>query len=198
MSKGTLSFACNTEKQNYCRTFGFMKRYYHQVLSLFLVISLFGCGSGTNSSVSSADSGNSSGKTVSYLTEDGRFEIIEVECTEHSKTQNHDAYVSVRIKVKNNTDQDFDYVEFSGQSYDKNEDNLNNIGFQLLDIDAGHSAWSSSPSGGTGLEDYGGFKLKNYEIADEKEGTLYRQEVVDFDKKNYINLDEMNIIKSDK
>ena len=167
-------------------------------LIISTVLFLVGCGSGSGNNGASSNSGNSSEKTVSYLTEDGRFEIIAVECTEHAKTQNHEAFVSVRIKVKNNTDRDYDYVEFMGQSYDKNEDNLNNIGFQIRDIDAGHSAWSSNPSGGTSLENYGGFKLKSYEIADEKEGSLYRQEVVDFDKKIYISLDEMNIIKSDK
>lgn len=178
-----------------------MKTVFKQIIVLLFAVCLIACGSSSGSSNGSSQGStdaNQASKTVSFTTEDGNFEITEIECTSHPKTQNHDAYVSIRIKVKNNTDKDFDYVAFPGHGYDKNEDNLNNLNIQIRDIEAGHSAWSSEPTGGTDLEHFGGIKLTGYEIADEKEGTLYRNTVVDFEKKLYLPLDQMSVIEDDR
>lgn len=177
-----------------------MKKVFKLAMVFILVLGIVGCASNTNQNNLSTDPGNSNNlpasessntkeaKKISYVTEDGKFEIIE-----SNYYVSTDDTVAVNIRVKNLTDEDYDYVSFEGYAYDSNGDKFNNVGANIWGIDAKSSAYSNAyMSTGVKGDSFGGIKLTGLTISNKKDGTYYREYSLDFEKKMVISKDDMN------
>ena len=173
-----------------------MKKIWVMLLACLMFICLLSACGGASTSSTGSNSNNtnntqSSDKKVIELNIPlgDEFTIIEAD---YSTKKRAGGLVTVRLKIKNNTENDFDGVSFQFYSYDKNGDRVGAHFFSEGDMEAEHATWVGDISTDLTLDDFGSIKIDYYEpeewIDDNTMQALYK---VDLDPKPEVLLEQM-------
>lgn len=144
-----------------------MKKWIALLLALVMCLSLCACGGKSDTAKDATDTtGNSEQKKEVESIElnipvGDDFTIVEATYT---TKQLVDEKVSVRLKVQNNTDTDFEMIMFQFHYYDKNGDRTGSLVLSASDMEAGHATWTSYIDTNLTSEDFGSVKIEYYEI----------------------------------
>ena len=147
---------------------------------------LFGCASGTSGKSSSA----SNEKEFSYITEDGKIEIIQARYMVNTQKGN----VAVKIRIRNLTNEDHTNIEINGYGFDKNGDKVGDWSVVCLDVEAGQASWSNAYGGLTDSKEdsFAGIKITSFRYWDYKDNKFSNIYEYEFKNKIIITKEEMS------
>ena len=151
-----------------------MKRFVAMLLALMMVLSLIACGSSNTSAPNepantTTEPTNTPSEPANQNTEksielnipiDERFTIIEAIYTTKQFT---DGSLAVKLKIKNNTEENYQDISFEVGSYDKNGDKQWQE-YCYAEIEAGHATWTTFFGTDLSLDNFGSVKIQSYEI----------------------------------
>ena len=162
------------------------------ILSVILVLLLCSCGKAPASNIIAENTPSTSEPTqkIELNIPLGKYFTI-VEATYTTK-QIVGEEVSVKLKIKNNTDQDFRLVSFQYYSYDKNGDKVGQVTGDIDALEANHSAWTTYISTFTTLDEFGSIRIEYFEIQEFiDDNTVTTLEKVDLNPNPEILLSQM-------
>lgn len=130
--------------------------------------------------------GASSYNTTSFISKEMETEILSMEATEavpkqielnipvgndftiveatYSTKQYYDNTVAVKLKIKNNTDENFQMVLFQFYAYDKNGDRCGAHCLSIPDMEALQATWTFNISTKLDINDFGSIKIDYYAL----------------------------------
>ena len=153
-----------------------MKKWIAWLLALVMCLVLCACGGGAHDAQSSESASPEKTDAAEKTQEDAdaepqhielnipvgsRFTIVEATCSTERSAEDE---VMVRLKIQNNTDEDFECVDFQFYSYDKNGDKVGEHNLGVDDMEAGHATWTSDIYTDLTMDEFGSVKIDNYEI----------------------------------
>ena len=162
------------------------------ILSAILVLLLCSCGKAPVSNIITENAPSNSEPTqkIELNIPLGEYFTI-VEATYTTKLIVGEK-VSVYLKIKNNTDQDFRLVTFQYYSYDKNGDKVGQVMGDIDALEANHSAWTTAISTFTTLNEFGSIRIEYFEIQEFiDDNTVTTLEIVDLNPNPEILLSQM-------
>lgn len=72
--------------------------------------------------------------------------------------------VSVKLKIQNHSEIDYQMVEFGFYSYDKNGDQVGSVTESVSEMEAGHSTWTGYISTWMTIEEFNSIRISDFEI----------------------------------
>lgn len=144
-----------------------MRKWIALLLALVMCLSLCACGGKSDTAKDATNNtGDSEQKTEVESIElnipvGDDFTIVEATYTTKQLVGEK---VSVRLKIQNNTDTDFEMISFQFHYYDKNGDRTGSLYLDTPYLEAGHATWTYYIDTNMTIDDFGSVKIEYYEI----------------------------------
>ena len=144
-----------------------MKKWIALLLALMMCLSLCACGGKSDTAKDATNNtGDSEQKTEVESIElnipvGDDFTIVEATYTTDRIAGDT---VSAKFKIQNNSEENFEVVQFYYFFYDKNGDKTDSLVLSVDDMEAGHATWTSYIDTDLTLDEFGSIKIDDYEI----------------------------------